>query len=77
MANKNQHVVRQSDNWAVKGANNSRATSVHKTQSEAIGAAREIAQRNKSEVVIHRKDGTIRDKDSYGRDPNPPKDKKH
>jgi hypothetical protein len=27
--------------------------------------------------VIHRPDGTIRDKDSYGNDPNPPKDKKH
>jgi len=29
------------------------------------------------EVVIHRKDGSIRDSDSYGNDPNPPKDKKH
>jgi hypothetical protein len=27
--------------------------------------------------VIHRKDSSIRDSDSYGNDPNPPKDKKH
>jgi hypothetical protein len=29
------------------------------------------------ELVIHKKDGTIADSDSYGNDPNPPKDKKH
>jgi hypothetical protein len=28
-----------------------------------------------TEVVIHRRDGTIRD--SYGNDPVPPKDRKH
>jgi hypothetical protein len=27
--------------------------------------------------VIHRRDGTIRDSDSYGNDPNPPRDTKH
>jgi hypothetical protein len=60
----------------VKGAGNSKATSTHKTQAEAINAARSIAQNNRSEVVIHGKNGKIRDKDSYGNDPNPPKDKK-
>ena len=33
---KNQHVVPHNDNWAVKGAGNSKATSVHSTQREAI-----------------------------------------
>jgi len=28
-------------------------------------------------VVIHGRDGKIRDKDSYGNDPVPPKDKKN
>lgn len=28
------------------------------------------------EHVIHNKDGKISDKDSYGKDPNPPKDQK-
>jgi hypothetical protein len=27
--------------------------------------------------VIHRRDGKVRDSDSYGNDPNPPKDKRH
>lgn len=74
---KNQHVVPHDGRWAVRGENNEKATSIHDTQREAIGVAREIAQNQKSEVVIHRPDGRIRDKDSYGNDPFPPKDTKH
>jgi hypothetical protein len=33
--------------------------------------------RNESELVIHRPNGQIRDKDSFGSDPCPPKDQKH
>jgi len=70
---KNQHVVPYQGSWAVKGEGNSRVTSTHDTQSDAIDSARKIAQREHSELVIHRRDGTIRDKDSHGRDPYPPK----
>ena len=74
---KNQHVVAHGDNWAVKGAGNSKATSVHPTQTQAIKAAVPIAKNEKSDVVIHRSNGTIRDRDSYGNDPCPPRDQKH
>jgi uncharacterized protein YdaT len=77
MAGKNQHVVRRPDGWAVLGESNSRDTSHHKTQKEAIEAAREIAQKQRSEVLVHGRDGKIRSKDSYGNDPNPPRDKEH
>lgn len=77
MSKKNQHVVPNGKDWAVKGEGNEKATAIVDTQAEAIKIAREIAINQKSEVVIHRPDGTIRDKDSYGNDPNPPKDKKH
>lgn len=70
---KNQHVVPHKDGWAVRGAGNSRATSIHDTQSEAQAAAREIAINQRSEVVIHRPNGQIRDKDSYGNDDFPPR----
>ena len=73
---KNQHVVPHNDKWAVRGAGNEKVTSIHNTQKDAIMVARQIAKNQKSEVVIHRPDGTIRDKDSYGPDPNPPRDKK-
>ncbi len=73
MAGKNQHVVPHQEGWAVKGAGNQRATSVHDTQQQAIDVARGIARNQESELVIHRQDGRIRDKDSYGNDPFPPK----
>lgn len=76
MSKKNQHVVPYGNEWAVKGAGNEKATKLVPTQAEAIKIAREIAINQKSEVVIHRPDGTIRDKDSYGNDPCPPIDKK-
>jgi uncharacterized protein YdaT len=77
MNKKNQHVVPHGKEWAIKGAGNDKATKIVDTQSEAIKIAREIAINQKSEVVIHRPNGKIRDKDSYGNDPFPPKDKKH
>ena len=47
------------------------------TQAKSIEKAVPMAKQNKSEVVIHGRDGKIRDSDSYGRDPKPPRDKKH
>ena len=47
------------------------------TQEDSIKKAIPLAKENKSEVVTHRRDGSIRDSDTYGSDPNPPKDKKH
>lgn len=73
MSKKNQHVVPHGNQWAVKGEKNDKATKVVDTQSEAIKIAREIAINQQSEVVIHRPNGKIRDKDSYGNDDFPPK----
>jgi uncharacterized protein YdaT len=77
MSKQNQHVVPHGDDWAVRGEGNSRVTSIHDTQGGAIDAARDISERGNSEVVIHRPNGQIRDRDSYGNDPNPPRDRKH
>lgn len=73
MAGKNQHVVPHSGGWAVRGAGNSRASSVHPTQAGAAQVARSSAQRQGSEVLIHGRNGQIRARDSYGNDPHPPK----
>ncbi len=75
---KNQHVTpHPNGGWQVKGAGNEKATVRTSTQREAINIARDIAINQKSEVVIHRPNGQIRDKDSYGNDPFPPKDSKY
>ncbi len=73
MAGKNKHVVPHGGEWAVRGEGNERATSIYPTQGDAKQAAREIAINQQSEVVIHRTDRRIRDKNSYGHDPYPPK----
>lgn len=73
MMNKNQHVVPNGNNWAVKGEGNSKNTRNTQTQKEAINIARTIARKEQSELIIHGKDGQIRQKDSYGNDPFPPK----
>lgn len=71
---KNQHVTpHPQGGWQVKGANNQRATVRVATQAEGIAVARAIAINQKSEVVIHRPNGQIRDKNSYGNDPFPPR----
>lgn len=77
MANGNPHVVPRGDDWAVVRENGDRASSLHDTQAEAIEAGRRIAQRENLELFIHRPDGRIRDRDSFGNDPYPPRDKKH
>ena len=77
MAKRNQHVVPLGNGWAVKREGSDKFTVITETQKDAITVAREIAKNNHSELVIHGRDGKIRDKDSYGNDPNPPKDKKH
>jgi len=75
--NNNRHVVPHGDDWAVRKPGSNRVSSTHDTQQAAIDAARQGAQRDRSELFIHRPDGRIRDRDSYGNDPNPPKDTKH
>ncbi len=69
-----QHVVQREDGtWAVLGEGNSRDTSRHDTQSEAQKRAREIAQNQGGDVITHGRDGKIRERDSYGNDPFPPR----
>nr|WP_319571045.1 DUF2188 domain-containing protein [uncultured Draconibacterium sp.] len=70
---KNQHVVPHNGKWGVRGAGNSKVTKTANTQQEAINAAREIAKNQQSEMIVHRPNGQIRDKNSYGNDPFPPR----
>lgn len=70
----NQHVVPTGEEgWGVLGEGNERKTAYHPTQSEAIRHAKEIAQNQGSELFIHGRDGKIRERNSYGHDPFPPK----
>jgi hypothetical protein len=70
---KNQHVVTHTDGWAVRGEGNGKVTRVTETQREAIQIARQIAQNQQSELLIQGRNGRIRERDSFGNDPFPPK----
>jgi uncharacterized protein YdaT len=72
-AKRNQHVVPHRDGWAVKGEKAQRATELFDRKSDAVQRAREIAQNQKTELVVHKQDGKIEYKDSHGHDPFPPK----
>ena len=70
------HVVPHDDGWAVKAPGADRASSIHRTQEEAINAARVILANNGGgELVIHDTQGNIRAKDTIapGNDPFPPR----
>ncbi len=77
MVKKNQHVVPHEDGWAVKGAGNSKATKLFELKDDAEKFGKEIAVNQKSELVIHGLDGRIQNKNSFGNNPNPPKDLVH
>lgn len=73
MTRRNQHVVRYGNGWAVRAAGSTRVTSSHRTQAAATRAARAIAQNQGTELLVHGRDGRIRERDSHGKDPFPPK----
>lgn len=53
---------------------NGKVVSRHPNKALAVAAGREIALGLRVEHSIHRVDGKITEKNSYGNDPNPPKD---
>lgn len=73
MTKRNQHVVPHSNGWAVKGAGAQKPSSVHQTQSSAIDAARSIAKNQATELFVHGRNGQIRERNSFGTDPFPPR----
>lgn len=71
---KNIHVTNQSQGgYQVKSSGSSKAYRRTETQRKAIEIGRELARNQHSELVIHGRDGKIRQKNSYGNDPFPPK----
>lgn len=70
---KGQHVVPRGGKWAVRKAGSARASSTHETQREAIDAARSAARNQGTELYIHGRDGRIRERSTFGKDPFPPK----
>lgn len=67
------HVVPDGERWAVRREQARRASSLHDTQAAAEQAGRDLARRDQTEFLLHGRNGQIRERDSYGNDPYPPK----
>ena len=77
MAKKSNHVVPSSSGWAVKKSGAERASKTFDTKEKAVAYGRDISKNERTELYIHKSNGMIQNRNSYGNDPHPPKDKKH
>jgi hypothetical protein len=62
-------VVSLGDRWAVKEEGAAEPFAVFKTQSEAWEKAKSIARKERSEALLHGRDGRVRERNTYGQDP--------
>ena len=77
MAKKDVHVVpAPAGGWSVKRTGAVRASRNFDLKAAAVDYGRKVSRSERSELVIHRKDGTIQQKDSHGKDPLPPRDRR-
>jgi hypothetical protein len=71
---RDQHVApNPKGGWSVRSSGAARASRVFSDQGEAVRHGRDIAKREKTELFIHGRDGTVRERDSYANDPDPPR----
>jgi hypothetical protein len=64
---------RDDSKWAVEVEGNSRASSLHETKGPAEKAGRNAAKGNRSELFVHGQDGKIQERNTYKKDPFPPR----
>lgn len=76
MAKKSNHVVPSSSGWAVRKSGADRASRIFETKNKAVDYGRVLSKTEKTELFIHKSNGMIQNRNSYGNDPIPPKDKK-
>jgi len=62
---RNQHVVAHERGWAVTPEGAGAPSAVFKTQGEAWEKAKAIARKERSEALLHGKDGRVRDRTTY------------
>lgn len=70
---RNVWVSPRSNGWAVKREGAKRAIEVKTTQAEAWNMARHIAKERGGEAFLKGRDNKIRERNTYGHDPYPPK----
>lgn len=78
MSKKSNHVISsKSGGWAVKKSSSSKASKVFSTKEEARNYGIAISKKEGTELFIHSKDGTIQNRNSYGSDSFPLRERKN
>jgi len=75
MSKRSNHVVpsEKKGGWAVKKSGSARASKSFDKKEDAEKYGRELSRKEQTELYIHKKDGRIQERSSYGKDPFPPK----
>jgi len=66
------HTVPLTDGWANRREGSTRVSKTFDTKQQAQAAGRATARRVGTEHIIHKQDGAIGERNSYGNDPYPP-----
>jgi hypothetical protein len=69
MAKKSNHVVPSSSGWSVKKSGSDKASKTFETKDKAVEYGRGLSKNEKTELFIHKSNGMIQDRNSYGNDP--------
>ena len=63
------HTVSHGEGWANRREGSSRVAKTFARKADAQGAGRRTARREKTEHLVHNRDGSISSRNSYGNDP--------
>ncbi len=70
---KNIHISKNnSGGWKAQQEKTNHAMANFQTQKQAINFGTSVAKNNKTEIIIHGRDGKIRERNTFGNDPFPP-----
>ncbi len=75
MSKRSNHVVPSNSGWAVRKSGALKVSRIFETKDQAIQFGKVLSKNEETELFIHKRNGMVQDRNSYGTDPNPPKDK--
>jgi hypothetical protein len=71
------HVVPKSDGWVVTASGADQPKQQFARKEDAVQFGESVAKRKRTSLIIHGRDGKIKDIDAYGSDPIPSGDRNH
>ena len=67
MTTRDRHVITNlAGGWSVRWSGSSRASRIFDTQADAVKYARDLARQERTNLYVHRRDGTVSHRHSYG-----------